>query len=188
MCTWPGADPLMIAYHDTEWGVPLHDDRKIFEFMVLDAFQAGLSWRTVLHKREAFRELFHDFEPEAVALLGESAAEMMMQDARIIRNRQKITAAISNAKSFLKVQKEWGTFDLYIWQFTNGAPIVHQYHAQGEVQPRSTESDAMSKDLLLRGFKFVGSTICYAFMQAAGMINDHLVNCPRQEICVGFSR
>ncbi len=187
MCPWPGTDPLMIAYHDEEWGVPLHDDRKIFEFMVLDAFQAGLSWRTVLHKREAFREVFLGFEPAAVALLGGDAAQMMLQDARIIRNRQKIAAGIGNASRFLEVQAEWGTFDRYIWQFTGGAPITNRFATPGEVPARSAESDAMSKDLQRRGFKFVGSTICYAFMQAAGMVNDHLLSCPRHAACAALA-
>ncbi len=180
-CTWPGGDALMQAYHDTEWGVPLHDDRKIFEFMVLDAFQAGLSWRTVLHKRNAFREAFADFEPEAVALFNEDVVAMLMLDAGIIRNRAKIKASITNAKSFLNVQQEFGSFDKYIWQFTGGKTITNHHQTTGEVPPRSPESDAMSADLQKRGFKFVGSTICYAFMQAAGMINDHLVGCPRHK-------
>ncbi len=178
-CTWPGGDALMQAYHDTEWGVPLHDDRKIFEFMVLDAFQAGLSWRTVLHKREAFRAAFAHFEPEAVALFHDDVVEMLMLDAGIIRNRAKIKAAITNAQRFLEVQKEFSSFDKYIWQFTGGKTITNKHKTTTEVPPRSPESDAMSADLIKRGFKFVGSTICYAFMQAAGMVNDHLVGCPR---------
>jgi DNA-3-methyladenine glycosylase I len=179
MCTWPGSDPLMIAYHDTEWGVPLHDDRKIFEFMVLDAFQAGLSWRTVLRKREAFRHAFAGFDPKAVARFTEQDAARLMEDAGIIRNRAKIAATINNAQRFLEVQKEFGTFDRYIWQFCGGRSIVNHHADNGSIPARSTESDAMSKDLIGRGFKFVGSTICYAFMQAAGMVNDHLTSCPR---------
>lgn len=178
-CTWPGQDPLMQAYHDTEWGVPLHDDQKIFEFMVLDAFQAGLSWRTVLHKRAAFRKAFAGFDPKKVARFGDDQVAALMEDAGIIRNGQKIRAAVTNAQCFLEVQKEWGTFDKYIWQFTGGGPLINHWQQTGEVPARSPESDAMSKDLVRRGFKFVGSTICYAFMQAAGMINDHLVGCPR---------
>ncbi len=180
-CTWPGGDALMQAYHDTEWGVPLHDDRKIFEFMILDAFQAGLSWRTVLHKREAFRAAFAGFEPEAVALFSDDVTEMLMLDAGIIRNRAKIRAAVTNAQRFLDVQREFGSFEKYIWQFTGGKTIINKHTTTSEVPPRSAESDAMSKDLIARGFKFVGSTICYAFMQAAGMINDHLVGCPRHK-------
>lgn len=179
MCTWPGSDPLMIAYHDTEWGVPLHDDRKIFEFMVLDAFQAGLSWRTVLHKREAFYKAFAGFDPKKVARFTEQDAARLMEDAGIIRNRAKIAATINNAQRFLEVQKEFGTFDNYIWQFCGGRSIVNHHADNSSIPARSAQSDAMSKDLLSRGFKFVGSTICYAFMQAAGMVNDHLTSCPR---------
>ncbi len=181
MCTWPGSDALMIQYHDTEWGVPLHDDRKLFEFMVLDAFQAGLSWRTVLHKREAFRAAFAGFEPEAVAEFSEEAQELLMQDAGIIRNRAKIRSTVGNAQRFLETQQEFGTFDKYIWQFTGGRPIVNKHEDNSTIPARSVESDAMSKALLARGFKFVGSTICYAFMQAAGMVNDHLTSCPRHK-------
>lgn len=178
-CTWPGSDALMQQYHDTEWGVPLHDDQKIFEFMVLDAFQAGLSWRTVLHKRAAFNKAFANFSPAAVAGFKEDDIERLMSDAGIIRNRQKIVASINNAQRFLEVQKAFGTFDKYIWSFTGGKTITNKHQEMKEVPARSAESDAMSKDLMKRGFKFVGSTICYAFMQAAGMVNDHLVSCPR---------
>jgi DNA-3-methyladenine glycosylase I len=180
-CIWPGQDPLMIQYHDTEWGEPLHDDQKIFEFMVLDAFQAGLSWRTVLHKREAFRKAFAKFKPSAVARFTEADAERLMADAGIIRNRQKIVATINNAQHFLDVQKEFGSFDKYIWQFTGGKTLDGKRKGAGEIPAKSTESDAMSKDLQTKGFKFVGSTICYAFMQAAGMVNDHLLTCPRHK-------
>ena len=180
-CTWPGGDALMQQYHDTEWGVPLHDDRKIFEFMLLDAFQAGLSWRTVLHKREAFRAAFAGFEPEAVALFSDEVADMLMLDAGIIRNRAKIKSAITNAQQFLKIQTEFGSFDRYIWQFTGGVPLTNRHTETSAVPARSAQSDAMSKDLMKRGFRFVGSTICYAFMQAAGMVNDHLLACPRHE-------
>lgn len=178
-CSWPGADPLMQAYHDTEWGVPLHDDRKIFEFMVLDAFQAGLSWRTVLHKREAFRKAFAQFDVKKIAKYNEDKVEDLMQDTGIIRNRQKIVATIKNAQCFLEAQKEYGSFDKYIWQFTKGKTIVNKLKHGDPAPAKSAESDAMSKDLMSRGFKFVGSTICYAFMQAAGMINDHVITCPR---------
>ena len=178
-CTWPGGDALMQQYHDTEWGVPLHDDRKLFEFMVLDAFQAGLSWRTILHKRDAFHKAFASFEPAAVALFSDAVVEGLMQDTGIIRNRQKIKAAIVNAQLFLDLQREQGSFDNYIWQFTGGRTIMNNFSSMQEVPARSIESDAMSKDLKKLGFKFVGSTICYAFMQAAGIVNDHLTTCPR---------
>jgi DNA-3-methyladenine glycosylase I len=176
-CIWPGEDALMRAYHDEEWGVPLHDDRKLFEFMVLDAFQAGLSWRTVLYKRENFRRAFDNFDIEKIALYDENKIQLLMQDASIIRNQAKIRATVANAQAFLRVQAEFGTFDKYIWQFTNGKTIENHPTMNSEIAAKSAESDAMSKDLLKRGFKFVGSTICYAFMQAAGMVNDHLSGC-----------
>lgn len=181
MCTWPGNDPLMQEYHDTEWGVPLHDDRKIFEFLVLDAFQAGLSWRTVLYKREAFRKAFAGFDPVKVAKFKPEKIEELMLDAGIIRNRAKIKATIQNAQKFLEVQKEFGTFDKYIWKFSNGETIRHRPKSNADIPASSPESDAMSKDLKKRGFGFVGTTICYAFMQAAGMVNDHLVGCPQEK-------
>jgi DNA-3-methyladenine glycosylase I len=176
-CNWPSDDPLMIRYHDEEWGVPLHDDQKLFEFLVLDAFQAGLSWRTVLHKRENFRQAFDSFNPEKIVKYGEADFERLLSDTGIIRNRAKILGTIQNAKCFLEVQKEFGTFDKYIWQFTGGKTIFNGWNDLKELPATSKESDEMSKDLKLRGFKFVGSTICYAFMQAAGMVNDHLVYC-----------
>lgn len=178
-CEWPSNDPLMIRYHDEEWGVPLHDDQKLFEFMVLDAFQAGLSWRTVLHKRENFRKAFSRFDFRKVAKYGEKEIERLMNDAGIIRNKAKIHATVSNARCFLEVQKEFSTFDNYIWQFTGGKTINNKLKSLKEMPVSSPESDAMSKDLKKRGFKFVGTTICYAFMQAAGMVNDHLVGCGR---------
>jgi DNA-3-methyladenine glycosylase I len=178
-CNWPGNDPLMIAYHDTEWGVPLHDDRKLFEFMLLDAFQAGLSWKTILHRREGFRKAFDGFDMEIIALYDEDKIQQLMQDASIIRNQSKIRSSVTNAQAFLKIQKEFGTFDKYIWQFTGGVTIHNNLTDLSQIPARSPESDAMSKDLIKRGFKFVGSTICYAFMQAAGMVNDHLVYCSR---------
>jgi DNA-3-methyladenine glycosylase I len=177
-CPWPSDDALMIAYHDTEWGIPLHDDRKIFEFMVLDSFQAGLSWKTVLHKREAFRKAFDNFNPEVIVNYGDDKIAELMQNAGIIRNKQKILATIKNAKHFLEVQKEFGSFDKYIWGFVNGKTIMNGFTELKHIPARSAESDLMSKDLKKRGFSFVGSTICYAFMQAAGMVNDHLVGCP----------
>jgi DNA-3-methyladenine glycosylase I len=182
-CTWPGNDELMLRYHNEEWGVPLHDDPKIFEFMVLDAFQAGLSWKTILYKRANFRKAFAGFDVKKVAKFNEEKLEELMQDAGIIRNRLKIKATITNAQKFLEVQKEFGTFDKYIWQFVNHKPIVNVWKETKQVPAKTAESDAMSKDLQARGFKFVGSTICYAFMQAAGMINDHLVGCERHR-CV----
>jgi len=176
-CNWPGEDALMRAYHDEEWGVPLHDDRKLFEFMVMDAFQAGLSWRTILYKRENFRRAFDNYEVEKIALYGEDKIQSLMQDASIVRNQAKIRATVGNAKAFMQVQAEFGTFDNYIWQFTGGGTRMNHPTCNAEIPAKSAESDAMSKDLLKRGFKFVGSTICYAFMQAAGMVNDHLEGC-----------
>ena len=178
-CDWPSNDPLMIRYHDEEWGIPLHDDQKIFEFMLLDAFQAGLSWKTVLHKRENFRKAFDGFDVNKIAGYGEMDYERLLADAGIIRNKAKIRGTIQNARCFLEVQKEFGTFDSYIWQFTGGTTINNKWKSLKELPASSKESDAMSKDLKSRGFKFVGSTICYAFMQAAGMVNDHLVTCTR---------
>jgi len=178
-CPWPSDNPLMLEYHDTEWGVPLHDDRKIFEFMVLDAFQAGLSWAIVLKKREGFRKAFDNFEPEKIARYTEKKIQKLLLDEAIIRNKLKVNATVTNAKQFLAVQKEFGTFDKYIWQFTGGKTINNDLKKLSQIQAKSKESDAMSKDLLQRGFKFVGSTICYAFMQAAGMVNDHWVDCFR---------
>lgn len=178
-CSWPSNDPLMQKYHDEEWGVPVHDDRKLFEFMVLDAFQAGLSWKTILNKRENFRKAFDNFDPVKIAGYDEAKYEALLLDAGIIRNRAKIRATISNAELFLKVQKEFGTFDKYIWSFTGGKPIVNRWKSLAEIPAKSEESDKMSKDLAKRGFKFVGSTICYAFMQAAGMVNDHIIDCFR---------
>lgn len=176
-CNWPGNDPLMIAYHDNEWGVPLHDDQKLFEFMILDAFQAGLSWKTILHRRDGFRGAFDNFDAVKIAVYDEDRIQLLMQDARIIRNQLKIRSTVTNAEAFLKVQKEFGTFDKYIWQFTGGTTIYNNWTELKQIPAKSAESDAMSKDLIKRGFKFVGSTICYAFMQAAGMVNDHLTRC-----------
>jgi DNA-3-methyladenine glycosylase I len=171
----------MIKYHDEEWGVPVHDDRKHFEFLVLDAAQAGLSWRTVLYKRENYRRAFDGFHPEKIARYGAKDVERLLGDSGIIRNRLKIASAIQNAKAFLKVKKEFGTFDAYIWQFVDGRPIVNKIKTIKEIPATSKESDAMSKDLIKRGFKFAGSTICYAYMQAAGMVNDHEMACFRHK-------
>jgi len=178
-CTWPGNDTQMLAYHDEEWGTPLHDDLKLFEFIVLDGFQAGLSWSCILHKRENFRRAFDGFKPEIIAIYNESKVEALMQDSGIIRNRRKIEATIGNAKAFLEIQKEFCSFDSYIWQFTDGMTIDKACRDNADIPVSSPESDAMSKDLKKRGFRFVGTTICYAFMQAAGMVNDHLVSCFR---------
>jgi len=175
----------MITYHDEEWGVPVHDDRKLFEFMVLDAFQAGLSWKTILHKRENFRKAFDNFEPEVIANYNEDRIEMLLHDAGIIRNKLKIRATVTNAKCFLEVQKEFGTFDKYIWQFTGGKTKVNKWTELNQIPASSPESDAMSKDLKKWGFKFVGTTICYAFMQAAGMVNDHMSYCTQRAQVIG---
>jgi DNA-3-methyladenine glycosylase I len=180
-CPWPSNNELMIRYHDEEWGVPVHDDRKLFEFLVLDAFQAGLSWSTILNKRENFRKAFDNFEPAVIAEYGEGKIESLLQDPGIIRNRLKVRAAVTNACAFLKVQDEFGSFDQYIWQFTGGKPLVNSWKKLGEMPASTDESDAMSKDLKKRGFKFVGTTICYAFMQAAGMVNDHIMDCFRHK-------
>jgi DNA-3-methyladenine glycosylase I len=178
-CPWPSDDHLMIAYHDNEWGIPLHDDRKLFEFMVLDCFQAGLSWRTVLHKRENFRKAFDNFDYHKIASYDQKKIDSLLQDSSIIRNKAKINGTVQNAKSFLLVQEEFGSFDKYIWSFTNGKPVINKWKSLSEAPARSELSDQMSRDLVKRGFKFVGSTICYAFMQAIGMVNDHLVFCFR---------
>jgi len=178
-CNWTKDDPLMNAYHDREWGEPVHDDQKLFEFMVLDAFQAGLSWKTILYKRENFRKAFDGFDINKISQYGEEKISELLLDAGIIRNKMKINATLSNAKAYISVQEEFGTFDAYIWQFTGNKTIVNKWQTISEVPPRSAESDAMSRDLQNRGFRFVGSTICYAFMQAAGMVNDHIECCFR---------
>jgi DNA-3-methyladenine glycosylase I len=178
-CSWPGDDSLMIDYHDKEWGVPLHDDRKIFEYMVLDAFQAGLSWSIVLKKREGFRKAFDRFDFKKIARYEEEKIRRLLEDEGIIRNQLKVRATVNNAKRFMEVRKEFGTFDKYIWRFTGNRPVLNKWKSLSRIPARSIESDAMSADLQERGFKFVGSTICYAFMQAAGMVNDHLVDCYR---------
>jgi DNA-3-methyladenine glycosylase I len=169
-CLWPGDLSLMIEYHDTEWGIPLHDDRKHFEFLVLDAAQAGLSWRTVLYKRENYRKAFADFDPSKVARYTEQRVAKLLQDPGIIRNRLKIQSAVTNARAFLKVQDEFGSFDKFIWRFVDGRPRVNQCETNGDIPARTEQSDAMSKELKDRGFAFVGSTICYAYMQAAGLV------------------
>jgi DNA-3-methyladenine glycosylase I len=180
-CPWPSDDPMMIEYHDKEWGVPLHDDRKLFEFMVLDCFQAGLSWRTVLHKRENFRKAFDGFDYRKIAKYDQKKYDSLLMDSGIIRNKSKISGTIQNAKAFLQVQKEFGSFDNYIWSFSDGKTILNKWHNISEPPAKTELSDQMSKDLIRRGFKFVGSTICYAFMQAIGMVNDHMVTCFRYD-------
>lgn len=180
-CAWPSNDELMIQYHDEEWGVPVHDDHKWFEFIVLDGFQAGLSWKTILHKRENFRKAFDNFNYQKIARYDEVKIESLIQDAGIIRNKLKIRSTITNALAFIEVQKEFGNFDKYIWQFVNNKTIDNKQKSIDQMVATSDESDAMSKDLKKRGFKFVGSTICYAFMQAAGMVNDHTVDCFRHK-------
>jgi DNA-3-methyladenine glycosylase I len=183
-CAWSAVDPIYIEYHDREWGVPLHDDRKLFEFIILEGAQAGLSWLTVLRKRENFRRAFDKFNPEKIAGYRECKIAALMNDKGIIRNRLKISSAIQNARAFLGVQKEFGTFDAYLWHFVDGKPIQNGWKSLKEIPARSEISDAMSKDLIKRGFKFVGSTICYAHMQATGMVNDHVVDCFRyRELC-----
>lgn len=172
-------DKLMLTYHDVEWGEPVHDDRRHFEYLVLDAFQAGLSWRTVLYKRENFRKAFSNFNPQLIAKYDQRKIQNLLRDAGIIRNRLKILGTIRNAQAFLKIQKEHGSFNEYIWQFTKHRPIRNRWRSIKELPARTKESDAMSEALKKQGFTFVGSTICYAYMQAAGLVNDHLVGCFR---------
>jgi len=178
-CPWCEGSDLMREYHDHEWGVPLHDDRKLFEFMVLDAFQAGLSWAIVLKKRDGFRKAFDNFDYKKIARYTEEDIADLGNNPDIIRNKLKIAATVVNARAFIKIQEEFGSFDKYIWQFVNHKPVITKLKSQKEIRSSSPESDAMSKDLKKRGFKFVGTTICYAFMQAAGMINDHMLDCFR---------
>ncbi len=177
-CPWPKTD-LYVAYHDEEWGVPLHDDLRLFELLILEGAQAGLSWETILKKRENYRRAFDGFDPERIAGYSEKKIQKLLEDAGIVRNRLKIRAAVENAKAFLAVRDEVGSFDGYLWEFAGGRPKQNAWRTGAEVPVRTPESDAMSKNLQKRGFKFVGSTICYAFMQAAGMVNDHLVDCFR---------
>ena len=182
-CPWPTTERY-IAYHDQEWGVPLHDDRRLFEFLVLEGAQAGLSWLTILNKRENYRRAFDGFDPGKVARYGARKVAALLADPGIVRNRLKIASAIRNARAFLAVQRGFGSFDRYIWQFTGGRPIQNAWRSIKQVPARTPESDAMSRDLRERGFKFVGSTICYAHMQATGMVNDHLVTCLCHVACV----
>jgi len=180
-CEWCIKDPRYIQYHDHEWGVPVHDDRKLFEFLILEGAQAGLSWLTILRKREGYRKAFADFDPEKVVRFTEKRIEKLLQDPAIIRNNLKVRSAVTNAKAFLKVQEAFGSFDKYIWQFTDGNIITNKWKTLKELPARTKESDVISKDLISRGFKFVGSTIMYAHMQATGMVNDHLVGCFRHQ-------
>jgi DNA-3-methyladenine glycosylase I len=179
-CSW-ARSPLMIEYHDREWGVPVHDDRVHFEFITLEGAQAGLSWETILKKRESYRDAFADFDPARVARFTPTRVERLLQNPGIVRNRLKVLSTVQNAKSFRAVQQEFGSFDSYIWKFVGGSPLVNARRALRDIPPRTTESDAMSKDLLRRGFKFVGSTICYAYMQGVGLVNDHTIDCFRYQ-------
>jgi DNA-3-methyladenine glycosylase I len=178
-CPWCGDDPLYVKYHDEEWGVPVHDDRKHFEFLVLESMQAGLSWYIVLRKRENFRKAFAGFDPVQVASFGEEKVEALVQDTGIIRNRAKILAAINNAARFLEVQQEFGSFDRYIWEFSGGAPVVNRWETLADIPASTTLSDTVSRDLKRRGFKFMGTTVVYAHLQATGVVNDHLTDCFR---------
>ncbi|KPK38572.1 MAG: DNA-3-methyladenine glycosylase [Gammaproteobacteria bacterium SG8_47] len=178
-CEWAGSDPLYVTYHDKEWGLPLHDDRRLFEMLLLEGAQAGLSWITVLKKRENYRQALDGFDPEKIARYRPAKIERLLTDPGLIRNRLKMESTIVNARSFLEVQEVFGSFDEYIWQFTGGKARSNRWRTVGEIPARTAESDAMSKDLKRRGFKFVGSTICYAFMQAVGMVNDHCTDCFR---------
>jgi len=181
-CQWvPQDNPLYVKYHDEEWGVPVHNDRLLFEFLILEGAQAGLSWLTILRKRENYRKAFDNFDPEKVAAYDEQKIEELMQDSGIVRNRRKIEAAVSNAKAFLEIQAEYGSFDAYIWKFVNGKPLVNRWKTLKEIPAKTPLSDTVSKDLKKRGFKFVGSTIIYAHMQATGMVNDHTTDCFRYE-------
>ncbi len=177
-CSWAGTDPLYIEYHDKEWGVPLHDDRKLFEMLILEGMQAGLSWITILRKRESFREAFDGFDPEKVAMYGEDKIAELMGNSAIVRNERKIRAAVENARAFLAVQKEFGSFDGYIWSFVDNKPVVNSRSSETEIPANTPLSDKISKELKKRGFKFVGTTIVYSFMQAVGMVDDHTVSCP----------
>ncbi|MFP5350327.1 MAG: DNA-3-methyladenine glycosylase I [Gammaproteobacteria bacterium] len=186
-CAWAGADPLYVRYHDREWGVPVHNDKVLFEFLTLEGAQAGLSWLTILRKREAYRKAFAGFDPERVARFDARRIERLLANPGIVRNRAKIEATVSNARAFVTVQDLYGSFDLYLWRFVDGEPIQHRRQPRG-VPARTPLSDRLSRDLQQRGFRFVGSTICYAFMQAVGMVNDHTVGCFRHRQLAGPSK
>jgi DNA-3-methyladenine glycosylase I len=179
-CAWPRTE-LDIAYHDAEWGVPVHDDRRLFEFLVLEGAQAGLSWSTILKKRLHYRDAFAEFDPERVSRFTRRDVERLLEDPGIVRNRLKVESTVQNARAFLDVRREFGSFDAYVWRFVGGAPRLNAWTSLREIPPRTAESDALSKDLKRRGFRFVGSTICYAFMQAVGMVNDHTTDCFRRD-------
>ena len=187
-CAWSGTDPLYVAYHDEEWGVPVHEDRVLFEFLILEGAQAGLSWLTILRKRDAYRRAFDEFDPRKVARYDARKAAALLADAGIVRNRAKIASAIENAKAFLEVQSEFGSFDAYQWRFVGGRPIQNRRRGVRDIPARTAESDAMSKDMKRRGFSFVGSTILYAHMQAVGMVNDHVVDCFRHRAVARLAR
>ncbi len=178
-CDWTGDDPLMVAYHDQEWGLPIHDDRLLFEFLILEGAQAGLSWSTILHKREYYRQAYDNFDPHKVASYDDAKIGELLANPGIVRNRLKVQASIGNARAFLKVQEEFGSFDAYIWRFVDGKPVQNRWQSLSELPAQTPASQAMSEDLKQRGFKFVGPTICYAHMQATGMVNDHQVSCFR---------
>jgi DNA-3-methyladenine glycosylase I len=178
-CPWANGSDLYIAYHDDEWGVPVHDDRRFFEFLILEGAQAGLSWSTILNKRDAYREAFAGFDPARVARFDRTRIERLLSNPGIVRNRLKIESAVANARAFLAVQRECDTFDRYVWKFVDDKPVVNRHRTLSTVPARTAQSDALSKDLAKRGFRFVGPTIMYAFMQATGLVNDHLVKCPR---------
>ncbi len=182
-CPWPGQDPLYVAYHDEEWGVPVHDDRRHFEFLVLDGAQAGLSWITILRKRESYRRAFAGFDPARVARFSPAKVERLLLDPGIVRNRLKVEGAVASARAFLRIQKECGSFDEHVWTFVGGKTIRNAWTSLKQIPAKTAESEAMSRDLVKRGFRFVGPTICYAYMQAAGLVNDHLVDCFRYRTC-----
>jgi len=186
-CEWANSSALYLEYHDSEWGVPVHEERKLFEFLILEGAQAGLSWSTILNKRQAYIQAFDNFEPAIVANYNDTKVQALLANPGIVRNRLKIQAAIQNARSFLKVQDQFGSFDTYIWQFVDGKPIQNSWKILQEIPATTKESDAMSKELKKRGFTFVGSTICYAFMQAVGMVNDHMVDCFRWQEVKAFA-
>ena len=187
-CPWVNDDPLVVEYHDTEWGAALHDDARLFEFLVLGGAQAGLSWLTILKRREAYRRAFDGFDPAKVAAYGERRVAALLSDPGIIRNRQKVRAAVANARAFVAVQQEFGSFDRYVWRFVGGRPKVNAWRSRRELPVMTPESDALSRDLVGRGFRFVGSTICYAFMQAAGLVNDHATDCFRYKALAALAR
>jgi DNA-3-methyladenine glycosylase I len=180
-CEWAGTDPLYVAYHDQEWGVPVHDDHLLFEFLILEGMQAGLSWSTILKKRESFRLAFDGFDPEKISQYGDEKIAELLDNARIIRNRLKIRAAVDNARAFLRVKEEFGSFDIYLWRFVQGKPVINAWRSIREIPVQTEAAVQMSKDLVRRGFRFVGPTICYAHMQATGMVNDHVIHCFRYQ-------